>query len=391
MKKIMLVCSGLEPGRDGVGDYCRRLAAELTRLGISCSILALNDGHATSDILASPESPVRLTRLPSALSHAAKLARARAAIADFDPDWISLQFVSYGFNSKGIPFREIFYLPSLFGDRHLHVMMHELWVGLGVEASLKNALIGALQKRVVVALLWRLRPRVLTTTVHFLQRFLAREGFSAEVLPLFGNIPPSSSADDDRVIAALRQHGAAGIDAGREAFWVFAMFGVVYDVWPAEDVFAQLALYARRAGRRIAVVFAGNAGAGAQSIAARLRKVFPEIAFAFIGHQSSEVISEFLNSADFGITSHPLYAVGKSGSVNAMLEHGLPVIVSWGNIAPDLPAIDPEVAPLLWHADAQLESKLLAPPPRTQFPFRAANCAREMLACLEDAGDRAAA
>src|SRR5215472_14761109 len=99
MKKIMLVCGGLEPGRDGVGDYCRRLAAELTRLGISCSILALNDGYATSEIRASSEGPVRLIRLPSALSHAAKLACARAAIADFDPDWISLQFVSYGFNS----------------------------------------------------------------------------------------------------------------------------------------------------------------------------------------------------------------------------------------------------------------------------------------------------
>src|SRR5215469_3796117 len=162
MRRIMLVCSGLEPGRDGVGDYCRRLSAELRRHGIDCLVLAFNDRYAASEIREPSEGPVSLIRLPSELSLTTRVARTRLAIAGFDPDWISLQFVSYGFNRKGLPFGETFYLPRLFRGRRVHVMMHELWVGLGVEASFKNALIGVLQKKLVVALLQRLRPQLLT-------------------------------------------------------------------------------------------------------------------------------------------------------------------------------------------------------------------------------------
>jgi hypothetical protein len=42
--KILFVCSCLEPGLDGVGDYTRRLAVELVALGHSCTLLALADG-----------------------------------------------------------------------------------------------------------------------------------------------------------------------------------------------------------------------------------------------------------------------------------------------------------------------------------------------------------
>lgn len=41
--KIQFLCGSLEPGRDGVGDYTRRLAGELIRQGNDVSIIALND------------------------------------------------------------------------------------------------------------------------------------------------------------------------------------------------------------------------------------------------------------------------------------------------------------------------------------------------------------
>ena len=40
----------------------------------------------------------------------------------------------------------------------------------------------------------------------------------------------------------------------------------------------------------------------------------------------------YLQALDFGLTSYPYALIGKSSSVIAMLEHGLPVIVDWGDL-----------------------------------------------------------
>ena len=41
--KLLFLCSSLEPGRDGVGDYTRRLAGECLRQGHEVRLLSLND------------------------------------------------------------------------------------------------------------------------------------------------------------------------------------------------------------------------------------------------------------------------------------------------------------------------------------------------------------
>jgi hypothetical protein len=46
------------------------------------------------------------------------------------------------------------------------------------------------------------------------------------------------------------------------------------------------------------------------------------------GELPTVLISSYLQSADFGIATSPLSLIQKSGSVAAMLEHGLPVVVS---------------------------------------------------------------
>ena len=46
--KICFICGSLEPGKDGVGDYSRRLAGELIRLGHQASIISINDSFVAS-------------------------------------------------------------------------------------------------------------------------------------------------------------------------------------------------------------------------------------------------------------------------------------------------------------------------------------------------------
>lgn len=41
--KFLFICGSLEPGKNGVGDYTRRLAGECIRMGHDAMILALDE------------------------------------------------------------------------------------------------------------------------------------------------------------------------------------------------------------------------------------------------------------------------------------------------------------------------------------------------------------
>ena len=93
------------------------------------------------------------------------------------------------------------------------------------------------------------------------------------------------------------------------------------------------------------------------------------------GEQSVEKISQFFLSTDFGISSTPLSLIGKSASVAAMLDHGLPVIVNRNDV--HFRGI-PEIAPmsgLLIPVDENFLKRLAAlkrQPPRPRLPEVAA-------------------
>jgi hypothetical protein len=102
--KIAFLCSSLEPGRDGVGDYTRTLAGELVRLGHQVFLIALNDRWITGE-KAEEQARLQTLRFGPNLSIAGRVTIARQALDQFAPDWVSLQYVCYGFHPKGLPWR----------------------------------------------------------------------------------------------------------------------------------------------------------------------------------------------------------------------------------------------------------------------------------------------
>jgi hypothetical protein len=90
----------------------------------------------------------------------------------------------------------------------------------------------------------------------------------------------------------------------------------------------ELQAAAAAAGKRVALISAGRLGAG--------EKVWTEMSSTYgsrvpmlrVDEQPVQRISELLNSVDFGIATTPLALVGKSATVAAMLDHGLPVVVN---------------------------------------------------------------
>jgi hypothetical protein len=102
------------------------------------------------------------------------------------------------------------------------------------------------------------------------------------------------------------------------------MFGTLHPVWPPEPLFSKL----RALDRPVEITHIGRIGAGAELWEAMVARYGDGIAFRRLGEQPPDRISEVFATTHFGIATTPWALVGKSGTVAAMREHGLPVIVN---------------------------------------------------------------
>ena len=359
--RIAFLCGSLEPGRDGVGDYTRRLAAECVRQGHECRLVALRDRYVSEAVF--EDQPSEGISLPSlrcgaALSVARRNAAARAFIAPFAPDWISLQFVPYAFHPKGIPCRFARDLREVIAGRPLHIMFHELWIGAGGGAhAWKHRLVGAIQRLCIFRLVAMLRPRVVhSSNAAYIARLRAG-GVVAEELPLFGNIPiaPADAPLPPELLAA----GLPLAGSERDAWWCAVFFGILHPEWRPEPFISTLLSAAKRAGKQVCLISAGRMGAAGEVLWERLSQTYgQEILFIRCGEQPSQRISALLRWADFGVAASPWRLLGKSGSAATMLAHGLCVIVPRDTGAPS-----GDTAPY-YPCDARLVERLVAGLPK---------------------------
>lgn len=315
--KLLFLCGSLAPGRDGVGDYTRRLAGACTALGAECALLALNDPYVTTR-----EESDNTLRLPAREDWTARLAAARAFTDRAVPDWLSLQFVPYAFAPRGLVWKLGARLRALGKGRRWHAMFHEVWIGAEEGASGRDRLVGAAQRHAILQLVRSLAPRAVTTTNHAYASLLGRHGISALPLPLFGNIPAAQATEDDR---QWLQHELRGEAPDR---WVFAFFGTLHPQWQPEPLFTHLRAAAAGSSRRVVLASIGRLGPGAALWDHLDRQYGAEFDFVRLGEQSEGRIAALLSRADFGVAASPWALIGKSGTAQCMAEHGLPVLVS---------------------------------------------------------------
>lgn len=321
--KILFICGSLEPGRDGVGDYTRRLAEECAAQGHDCNILALHDPQVQrpAELIS---GNVRLLRLPASESWADRLTRATRHLQRIAPDWVSWQFVAYGFHPRGfLPSVLLQRAPELRGPK-CHVMLHELWLGLEVGASLRARAVGWLQRRGVLCLLNQLAPDCLHTSQAAYQSALRRERVTAGVLGLFGNVPIANSAIRPDSSALLRWLPPATDHEPARPF-LGLTFGTLHPQWHPGATVDWLVATARRLARPPALVAVGRTGSHAPAILGAFRQ--RGIHVGVTGELDAATVSTLLQAADFGVAAHPWELIGKSGAVAAMLDHGLPVLV----------------------------------------------------------------
>jgi hypothetical protein len=331
--RIAIITGGLEPGRDGVGDYSRSLAVEATRQGAACRLLALADRHTTRVIAGRDESGIEMLRLPFTMRWTERVRAARQFLAASPGEWVSLQFVPYSFQRWGVASKLVRVLPELVGRAQLHVMFHEVWIDGG--ASLRRQLLSVAQRRAVQALAGY-PPALMHTSNATYEHALAEQGIRARKLPLFGSVPVGSGTAESWLGAPLAGAGCDALSnagARRGDWWLFAFFGSLHPVWPPQPLLDELRAAAAVAGKQVALAAVGRLGAG-ESIWERMQQDFGgRMPMLRLGEQPGHRISEVFNTVDFGVATSPLALIGKSATVAAMLDHGLPVVVNRNDCA----------------------------------------------------------
>jgi hypothetical protein len=308
--RILFLCGCLERGRDGVGDYTRRLGGELLRQGYEISLLALNDKYATNITEEYQESEgvnIEVLRIPEPTTSDIKFTLAKEFIHRQNPEWISLQYVLFAFNNRGLPFGISRLLKELTSGRKLHIMFHELWVGMEVGASRKFVFWGWLQKQIIFGLVKNIQPTLIHTHTPVYQKQLGKAGIVSQLLPLFSNIPVGSS---------LATHSTRKIS--------FVIFGSIHTLSNIKEFAKEVALFAINEKIDAVLVMLGRCGDKQKYWLDVWRGEGLEA--EILGEQPPEIISEVLKKCTFGISTTPLELIEKSGTVAAMREHGLPII-----------------------------------------------------------------
>lgn len=316
--KIVFICSSLEPGKDGVGDYTRRLGTELIRQGHSIKLLALNDSYITNienNTQQTDQLKVPVLRLPSAWVMNKKLVFAKAYIDDFTPDWLSLQFVIFGYHVKGLPFGIGRQLASLTNGKSWHIMFHELWVGMATSAVLSHRYWGLVQKRIIKNLINKLNPKIIHTNISLYQAQLKKLGFASERLPLFGNIPYNRANDFSFFEKAERNYSSV---------CNLVIFATIHPGVPVKQFAADAALYEKSENVKLVLNFIGKCGLEQDHWIAEWSAA--GLTYEVFGEQSPEFISNIFRKCSIGISTSSLAMIEKSGAVATMREHNLKVI-----------------------------------------------------------------
>ena len=309
--RIIFVCGSLEPGKDGVGDYTGRLASQLVKSGHEVRIVAINDKFSkqiVNDSYTIENEQFKVLRLPVALADTEKFEFAKKYVLEFDPEWLSLQYVSFSFHPKGLPVGIGKKLRQLGEGRKWHIMFHELWVGMELGVSKKELIWGRLQRIFIYSLIKTLKPKAVQTHTLLYLMQLEKLGVKTEYFPLFGNIPVTGRE----------------VEKNNKDKLFVVLFGGIHPGAPVKDIATEIAACSKLLNQKICIVFAGRNGAELKTWQSALETAGVE--YQVLGELPTNEVSNLLKKASYGLSTTPLALAEKSGSIAAMVEHGLQVL-----------------------------------------------------------------
>lgn len=308
---ILFICGSLQPGEDGVGDYTRRLAGEISRQGHRCTIVAIYDVRAADPIQeyqSDSGNSLQVFRLPKFSSWNERLLLVQDWIKSESPDWISLQFVPFAFHDKGLPVSLARHLKGIPGKHKWHIMFHELWVGA---ENIKFWILGQVQKRLIALLIKTLEAEVVHTHLPLYYDDLKSFNVQVKQLPLFSNF------GNDKLKAE-----------GKSGTFRVGFFNQVANDSRVLDFLQSLYVEALKNEMNFEVLLIGGANSRIRSFGTKLEEI-PQFKdkILYTGFLSKDEITPALSSCSLGMTPLAYSTLGKSGTSAAFLSSGIPVAV----------------------------------------------------------------
>jgi glycosyltransferase involved in cell wall biosynthesis len=301
------------PQHDGVSDYVHHLTAALR--------------HACVDAVAVPVGPPAQGGWLAAMTDAARRVR------QIGPDVVHLQFAPSAFGFSGLPGL----LPRLLPPRlPLVTTVHEYgwWASPGwIPAAAWRPLEAArLWDRETGRLVLDSAAVIVTNAAHgaLVRR---RTGVPAVEIPLAPNVDMSPASS--RVRAQVRSRWGLAPDA-----FLLVFFGFVHPVKGLRYVLEALpGVLAERPDTHLAVIggFSSQALPEPQAEAFRrelqmcAERAGVSAAVTFTGHVGADQVSEMLAAADAGVLPFTAGVTLKSGSLLALLAHGVPTAITLGD------------------------------------------------------------
>jgi len=324
--KIVFICGSLEDGKDGVGDYTRRLGRKLVENGCSIGIIALHDKYVDGKLLGEGEEPsMRTLRLSTHLTWERRTALVTEFIKEVDPEWISLQFVGFAYHRYGLPVSMVSLLRKVSKGRNLHIMFHELWCGMSASARAKELVLGKLQYWFLKVMVPTLKPKKVFTNIERYAKRLKELGEQPLLVPVFSNIPLASRVSDvlwDKVIA---ENGLQPLLTSLEDKLILGFFGSIYPIQGFTALMKNAHEAASVLGRECCIVLIGN---NSKQDLDKLSGYSIKSRVFELGMQSPGVINRTMELVDFGVVTTPIDGINKSGGAAAWIERGIPILVS---------------------------------------------------------------
>ena len=330
--KVLFICGSIGLGLSGVGDYARRLSEELARQGHEATLVGLceSDDHDNALVAGTIEScssvPLpRVLRLRANTSWKRRTIELSEFLSRVRPDVISLQYVPYAFQARGLPFRLARRLRGItpHGSRW-QIMFHEICIGLGDSCSWKHRAIGSFQKRIAGGLVRTLRPiAVHSHAVPYLD-ILRNLGVDAKPLPLFSNVPATTKQVIPDHLPLLRD---------RQSFVDFAFFGTVHPDWNVNRVVELLKQIGKSRELSPRIIAIGRGGRFAGTMWEAFRNAGVDVIETGVIDDKS--VSAYLSNCDLGLSGYPPDLIQKSSAAATMADHGLKILVPrapmWGD------------------------------------------------------------
>jgi len=298
----------MEPGKDGVGDYTRLLAGALKRKGHIAAVLAIADRYIEESVLeeqiVSEKCSINVFRLPFDNN----LEDAGEWVTSYNADYFSLQYVPYSFSNKGIHKDLINRLLWISQGGNWHIMFHELWIGMEQNASVKDSFIGRIQQLTIKRLAMALKPILITTQIELYRKKLKDLKVEAEILPLFSNIPVQNFQ---------------GHSTSRDTVQL-VIFGNIHPENHFASFVEQAHEYQKKKKRKLKLVIIGREHPEQK----KWKQLWDreQLEADYLGECPPHEISEILRKSSIGLSTTSLAKIEKSGSVAAMVEHGLKII-----------------------------------------------------------------